>query len=481
MFLIWKNILANNRNKTLLWIVVTANVVFFFLYKLFLKHILLNHFNNLQDQINKSYYTKIFSFLEFPIISITIILLLLILFYNHVKGFLSNIKNEIPFLIIVLCFNVLIQLVIMITVQTLPIADSKYYIDLALRLYQSGSYVNPNRQLTSFWPIGLPAYLSWLMYLNTNYLILAKIFNIVISTVFIFVLYLVFRKELTIKGRIIFLLAFTLFPDNLFSSNCIMADYPFSLLLWLSIYIIMKYRNNNIIILLTSLILALMSYLRPVGLLLPIIFLIDFFKSYNLEISLRHSFILIIGFCLVLSPWIYRNYKIFHKFVPISTNGGFNFLMGNHDNSSGGVNFEFHYDNSLQETKASENAYSKGTNNIITHPVESLLRLPMKIIFSYYRGDSSITWSLKETKNRIPAFILSFIFFFTNFFFYLILIISILGIISYKKIFKNNTLKYFMGALYVYFILIIVIYVGAERYLIPIIPIHFFFVGKYFS
>ncbi|MHB9011468.1 MAG: hypothetical protein ACYC49_04495 [Ignavibacteriaceae bacterium] len=369
----------------------------------------------------------------------------------------------------------------MITVQTLPIADSKYYIDLALRLYQSGSYVNPSGHLTSFWPIGLPAYLSWLMYLSTNYLILAKIFNIVISTIYILVLYLLFRKELTIKGRIIFLLAFTLYPDNLFNSNCIMADYPFALLLWISVFIIMKYRNNNKIILLTSVILALMSYLRPVGLLLPIIFLIDFFKSNNLKISLRHSFIMIIVFCLVLSPWVYRNYKIFNKFVPVSTNGGFNFLMGNHNNSNGGVNFDFQYNNSLQETKANENAYSKGIDDIIDHPVESLLRLPMKIIFSYYRGDSSITWSLKETKNKILPVILSFAFFFANYFFYLVVFISIICIFSCKKIFRNDSLKYFMGSLYIYFILIIINYVGAERYLIPIMPIHFFLVGKYFS
>ena len=185
-------------------------------------------------------------------------------------------------------------------------------------------------------------------------------------------------------------------------------------------------------------------------------------------------------FVLILAPWMYRNYRVFNKLVPISTNGGFNFLMGNHVNSSGGVNFHFSYQDSLSEVEDSRNAYLKGINDIIEHPVESVIRLPQKIFFSYYRGDSSITWSLKQTKNKIPPIVLSSIFLIANYSFYIIVFAGVLCLISKGGLFKNSGLRYFMLSVFVYFVLIILIYVGAERYVIPLFPIHFYLASKYF-
>ena len=51
-----------------------------------------------------------------------------------------------------------------------------------------------------------------------------------------------------------------------------------------------------------------------------------FFKCYG---------ILLLSFCLTISPWIIRNYVIFKKFIPISTNGGINFYMGNNPDANG--------------------------------------------------------------------------------------------------------------------------------------------------
>lgn len=450
-------------------------------YEIFFKSFLLSHFYNLNNSINQTYYSEIFSYLEYPIIFTSLILLLIILNYDRVKKLFDNVKNEKIILTFVLIINVMLQLLIVLNIHTIPIADSKYYLDLAVRLFHTGSYTTPNGHYTSYWPIGLPAVLSGLMFLSSNYLLLVKFFNIFISSSLIVVLYFLFKSELSKKGMAIFLIAFTLYPNNLFSSNCILTEYPFTFLLWLAVLLILKGNNKLISAVLISIIIGLATYLRPVGLLLPLIFAVYFIRYYGLVNSIKYIVVMVLFFCFVIAPWTYRNYKVFHKIVPISTNGGSNFLMGNHKNSSGGINFNFKYDSSSIETKASSEAYLLGFKNIIDYPIESLIRLPKKILFSYFRGDSSITWSLKRIKNFVPPIFLCFAFFSANYFFYLLVIIGGLYLFTVKRKVNDRGLKYFLLILYFYFILIIVIYVGSERYLIPVLPVHFFLFGKYFS
>jgi 4-amino-4-deoxy-L-arabinose transferase-like glycosyltransferase len=246
------------------------------------------------------------------------------------------------------------------------------------------------------------------------------------------------------------------------------------------IFITIKYPLQKAVI--VGVLLALLSYLRPVGLLLPFLIILYYFKSYGIKPSIKYSGIILAVFILILSPWIIRNYQVFHSFVPVSTNGGFNFLMGNHPTSNGNVNFNFEYDNSNpNEVEESVKGYSKGFKSIIDDPLQAIVRSFKKIMFAYIRSDSSITWSLKQTENNISPIILSYAFFLTNYFFYVIIFLSLF---SFYSMFRedNSKLKSILNYVYIFFISMILIYVGSERYLIPILPIHFLlfsdFMGK---
>ena len=478
---ILKKVKLINKTKLLVWGIILVNIIFLIAYKIYLKGTLLNHFKSIKDIINKEYYLAIFSHLEYPVIFITIVLFLLLLFYSKINRIIYRIKSEKSFLVLMIILNIVLQAIILFTIKTVPFADAQFYVDLGKRLYKTGSYLNNNGIATSFWPVGLPAYLSMLMHLTSHFIIAAEIVNILISSLFILLLYFLFREELSVRGRIIFLLIFTLFPNNLFSVNCILTEYPFTFLLWSAVFIIIKHANNYWSIILSSIIIGLLAYIRASGLLIPIIIFIYLIKKDEFKVAFRKGLIMILVFSLVIVPWIYRNYQIFNKFVPISTNGGFNFLMGNHTNSSGDINFNFHYNYLEPEPVASNEAYLQGIKDIISNPFSSIIRIPKKIFFSYYRGDSSITWSLKKTRNNISAVILSFIFFTANYIFYLLIGLSILILLTKKVKILNNGLKYFMISSYVFFILIIIIYVGSERYIIPLFPVHTFIIGKYFS
>ncbi len=468
--------------KDVLKILLLVNIIFLLLYLLFLKSFVLKLIANKEDLADLNYYTEIFQNLDFAILFVNIIIILTLIYYERIKKiFINNFfsKNLLTFCV---TSNIVIQLLLIIIVQTQPISDSKYYIENANLLYKSGSYINSYGNLTAFWPVGLPAYLAFLKYLVPDFILAAKIINIFISSGLIIICYYVFKDYLTSFSLNIFLILFTFFPNNLFSSNIILTDYPFTFLLWSTVLVIRKLEWNSSIILpiLAGIFLGIASFFRPAGILLPIIFaIIIIYKKY--PSSIRNGIVLITVFIMILLPWGIRNFKLFHSVITVSTNGGYIFLMGNHKGSSGGVNFGFDYDMSNpNEAAESRKAYLNGFKDIINNPIESLIRIPKKILQTYYRGDSSITWALKNVKNGISPIFVSFIFYITNMIFYMIILSNLIVIIFNKKdISYKKFTELIIVSMYIFFILII--FVGSERYHIPLLPIHIFLAAKYFE
>jgi hypothetical protein len=449
-----------------------------FCYVFFFKNFLLQIVWENSDRIDREYYSAIFSNLEYAVL-ITILIFIILFFYRQkFFSFLLKLSDK-RLLVIILTLSVIIQLLILVFVHTIPISDSTYYIRLSQQLYSNGSYLNESGNPTSFWPIGLPAYLTFLKLISDNNLLLTKLMNIVFSTLYILLLFSLFKNEFSKKGKIAFLFSFMFFPNNLFNANIIMTEYLFSFLLWLIIFILVRFNNSSLYLCLIGIISGLMSYLRPIGLLLPVIFLFYFYRNYGIKSALLKAAGVVVIMILMLSPWVYRNYMVFHRFIPVSTSGGINFLMGNHKFSNGGLNFNFEYDfNNPDEPLEEQKAYQKAFMDILDDPGGAILRIPGKIFYSYFRGDSSITWALKSTENYIAPIFLSFIFFSTNFYFYLVILLSIFGLVLRNTI-KNGKLKMLFLYVYLFIVIIIMIYVGSERYIIPLLPIHFFFFTKF--
>ena len=67
---------------------------------------------------------------------------------------MQNTKNLLS-VILVLVF--IIQIVLVLVIKNIPFSDSSFYVDLAERLYQTGSYTSEYGYKSAYWPIGLPA------------------------------------------------------------------------------------------------------------------------------------------------------------------------------------------------------------------------------------------------------------------------------------------------------------------------------------
>lgn len=462
------------KNKIIFLIFV--NVIFLLSYSFLLKKYLIDIVNRNPDIIDKTYYSAIFSNLEISSVITIILLILCLVFKLQFDAFTKVITSNGRFVWLFIIINIILQVVIIFSIKTIQISDSIYYISHATRLFETGSYINEFGNKTAFWPVGLPIMIFLVFYIFGKSIVILQFINIIFNSALIFVLYKIFQNYLSNRQMVVFLSFYTFNPNNLFNVNPIMTELPFVFFLWLSVLIYQRKRKYHLALI--GILCTLMVYFRPVGLFLPLIFFIDMWNNHSFYVSVKKILLIFSVMIILLSPWIFRNYLVFDALVIGSTNGGYNFLMGNHKGASGGINFDFNYNiKNPNEAEESKIAFHKGVISILEHPFEAIERIPKKIFYSYIRGDNSITWSLKKTENYIPVIMLSMIFYLTNLIFYSIVFFSLLSLIILRKDISKERI---FVTIAIYFLLIIIFFVGNERYLLPIMPIHIYYATKLF-
>ncbi len=482
--------MTNNRIKSVynlslpsfLKIIAAANFFLFIIYGLFLKENILELIVNKTDSADVKYYSAVFSYLDFSMLIVAAAAIGVVLGYKRIELLFEEFAKSKNMFLYVLAINAVLQLASIILIRTEPISDSFYYVKIADDFFKTGVYSNGAGNFQSaYWPVGLPAMIVLIKHIFGDSLFYMNLLNIFFSSVLLFAVYKIFGEELSRKAVAFLLLVFVLFPTNILSANVILTELPFSATLWFAVYFAVKKKIslNNVVA--AGVLLGVAAYFRSAALPVGALLIFYFAKKFGAKRGIRYGAIVILIQFMILSPWIYRNYKTFNSFIPVSTNAGFNFLMGNCVNSKGKNDFSAEYDFFNQdEIGEQKNAFKRAFTDIYENPLESLLREPMKIFYSYYRGDYSVTWALKKTKTYIHPLIKSLFFYISNLWFYSALLFSLIYFLKSKKIFFDKEKNLFLILLFSYFILIILIFVGSERYIVSLYPIHFFLFVKYF-
>lgn len=466
--------------KSLLIYFFSLNFLFLILYTFIFKSILLENIKSTQDESDYNFYFGIFNNLEIAIIVFLLFMLLVILFWNKIRNFINSITDVKRFFVLILLLVAAVKIFLLIFVQTIPFSDAELYVNLARRLFETSSYLNSRGDYSVYFPVGYPFILSLFYYISSDTVLIAKIFNIFIFSGTLVILYSLFKTHLNKNQLVIFLITFAFLPNNLFSSNVLMTDYLFLFAAWLILYLFLKYGNSYVYLILIGILIGLAAYIRPLALIFPILFLIYFVKIKSGKSSFLKFGLIIIFMVLTILPWAYRNYNLFGSIIPVSANTGVNFLIGNHANSNGGYNFDTSvFPDDKSEVIEDRMAFQKGMDEIWNNPGKSILRIPVKIFKAYYRFDSSFIWSFKQTSNYISPVVLSTFFYFSNTLFFLIIFFNVIYAFKYK-VSLNLRLNYLLLLFFLYTILLIVIFFGSDRFIIPFIPIHIYLFSKYF-
>lgn len=131
---------------------------------------------------------------------------------------------------------------------------------------------------------------------------------------------------------------FLLTADFIWLNNIILTETPFILFLLMLIYYGIKLANTKKVKYLAIIIITFIIclYIRPnIGLYPIFLFIYLMLKKYDFGKAIKHGIIAGVIVILCLVPWIYRNYQVFHKFIPLTYGMGNPLLLGTYQ----GVNY----------------------------------------------------------------------------------------------------------------------------------------------
>jgi 4-amino-4-deoxy-L-arabinose transferase-like glycosyltransferase len=135
------------------------------------------------------------------------------------------------------------------------------------------------------------------------------------------------------------------YPHFIFYSARILTETPFTLFSLLAVILFIKFfkTEKNLFLLMSGFFLGLGILTRPVGFfLLGLMFLFMFWK-FPFRVNLKKISILAAITFLIISPWTTRNYLVFKKFIPVTTQGALVLWVSNnhyvaHHPYYGGIN-----------------------------------------------------------------------------------------------------------------------------------------------
>jgi len=235
---------------------------------------------------------------------------------------------------------------------------------------------------------GFPLFLAGIYYLFGHSYLAAKIGLAFISSVTSILLFFLAGLIINRKAGIICSSLYAVYPAAIFWTGYLapetLAAFLMVLLAFAAIYTMRK--DTLFWSFYTGIVFGLLFLTRPVVIvMLPVLVIYFFFNRKNL---IPRLFLLFTG-CLVITPWVIRNYKIHHTFLLGSTEGGVVFYIANNEKSLSDPNGFYHNEDikefrGLSEVETDRKFYRMGLEFVKENP-GTYLKLVMDRFIRFWR------------------------------------------------------------------------------------------------
>jgi len=377
-------------------------------------------------------------------------------------------------IIILFSLFVFVRLIWVLIAPSYPIDDHMMYHQLARKIIEGQQIWLP----TAARPLGYPFFISLLYKIFGEKFAVVRFFNIILSTVTAILFFKYVKKIYSKRVAEICLLLLAFFPSLIFVNSLLSSEVLYLFLISL-IFLPLLAKRSFLMIALMGFIIGLSSNVKPISLLLPLVFFVYFLIT---EFNLRKSFWLTLVFSLFLIiavlPALYRNYRVLGTLVPISTNSGFNLYATNNLHGFGDASYYTKLDmekENYSEIEADELYKKNALYYIVKNKGDFLLTFFYKFYRTFLDSDDNIAfWSLlelerpadvkkmgviresfQELSNRYYKAVLFLALFY--------LIFSLLGFLRVKK----NKKEYFGLLFILYLTFFSSIFSGSSRYHFP--------------
>jgi len=352
-------------------------------------------------------------------------------------------------------------------------ADGITYHRLAIGLAHGAGYIGEDGQPTAYYPIGYPLLLSFFYRVFGTSLMVGKVANVGMVLALMFVWYRIARNvwnEAAARTLLVLLvgsLSIVSYVSILFSEIAFL--FFFSLAILGAVESLdgqFSFRR----LLFFGIMTGIAALIRPVALLLPLAYGIASLRKEGGRRNIAaHVALLYALAILVLLPNIVRNFSVFGSFVPVSTNGGINFWIGNNPGATGYYMSPAAAHLTGNEVEQSRQGYAQGMEWITSHPGSAAVVFLKKFFHLYHRDDQGILFSIVRTV-RAPAWTLAVAAIILDTIAYYLIFLLAMGHVIRKRHFLSAA-EYFFILLCLLMTGFHLLYFGAHRFHFPVNPI----------
>jgi 4-amino-4-deoxy-L-arabinose transferase-like glycosyltransferase len=357
-------------------------------------------------------------------------------------------------------------------------SDPGAYDEAALSILRGDGYRNDI--FYAYRPPGYSFFLAGIYVIFGHSYLVVKLVQIVLSALTGWLIYLLMKRLHAERSALLAAAFFALYPPFVKYTSLLWSETLFIFLVVAFMYFLFKSQEafRPLAGLAAGFFLGAASLTREAAIyfLIPAAFwfLIDLPGPDRFRLFLRRFGPVLLATVVVISPWAIRNYRLFRSFIPVSTNGGINFYIGNNTQATGKYYSGYPPRTTLPaevrgsskekylalELEIQRNSYKEGLRFIRQNP-GFFARLTLKKFFFFWRPPLS---GLNFSRNSQESFyrLLWLIFYLA------VLVLALPGLVLALKIFKKHWLL-----LHLWIILVTGVHIFTfvdARFQLPIIP-----------
>lgn len=226
-------------------------------------------------------------------------------------------------------------------VPVAPTSDAEWYVLRAIGLAAGQGYLDNEGTPTAFWPVGWPMALAALFHLTGPSLVAIGLFNLACTVITGWLMLLLgrtlFGSEAAARTG---LLLYAIYPNAIGYTPLALTEPLYTALLLLGCWLVIAHRSP-LWLGAAGLVFGFATLVKAQTLVvIPVLFAIGWLREGDpwrraLPVAARAA-LLLAAAALVVTPWAWRNHQQLGSWVAVSTNGGFNLLIGNSDDATGG-------------------------------------------------------------------------------------------------------------------------------------------------
>jgi hypothetical protein len=261
------------------------------------------------------------------------------------------------FLIFIFLAALVIRLAFVLPSNDIPSADAYVYDRLGLSIAHGNGYVDVNGDAHTFYPPFYPIFLSLIYILFGHSYAAVRIIQALMGAFGSVLIYWIGKR---LSGRMTGVLASfvsIIYLPFIKSSGLLLTELIFTFILLLIVYYLIRIQEGDLYtnLIMLGLLIGIAVLTKSIMLFFPVFILPafiygkkDFVEPFALKIKapsraennvhsplglkpwdfceeLKKYLIIILFFCMSMTPWIIRNYAVYHKFVPTSAQTGIGF------------------------------------------------------------------------------------------------------------------------------------------------------------